>query len=272
MSLQSSGRAAGVDEIARLGPWFHNLHLPDGSETAPDHPLGDFPSYKWRELEAALPHDIAGWRVLDIGCNAGYYSVQLALRGAAVVGLEPDEHYLRQARFARDSFALSEDDLELRRGGVYDLADTDEQFDLVLFMGVLYHLRHPLLALDLVAEHVGRLLVLQTLTLDGMDPRRASTAEPSGEELDVPADVPFDARRTLLDERWPRMAFVEHQFAGDPTNWWVPNSAGVEALLRSCGMKVVGRPGGEVWLAAPDSAPSHAEETDQATRRVRGVE
>src|SRR4051812_58580 len=58
-------------EIASLGPWFHNLHLPDGTQTAPDHELGDFPSFKWRNIAAAVPQDLSGWRVLDIGCNAG---------------------------------------------------------------------------------------------------------------------------------------------------------------------------------------------------------
>src|SRR3954462_11362701 len=91
---------------AALGPWFHNLHLPDGVQTAPDHPLGDFPSFKWRELAPALPADLTGWRALDIGCNAGFYSFELAGRGAEVVGIDLDEHYLRQARWARERLGL----------------------------------------------------------------------------------------------------------------------------------------------------------------------
>ena len=62
------------DEIAALGPWFHNLHLPDGSETAPHHALGDFPAFKWAEIAPHLPQQLSGWRALDIGCNAGFYS------------------------------------------------------------------------------------------------------------------------------------------------------------------------------------------------------
>src|SRR6185312_14831575 len=56
-------------DIAALAPWFHNLHLPDGRQTAPDHSLGDFPAFKWREIEPHIPQDLSGWRVLDIGCN-----------------------------------------------------------------------------------------------------------------------------------------------------------------------------------------------------------
>ncbi len=75
--------AAQDGDIAALGPWFHNLHLPDGRQTAPGHPLGDFPSFKWRELAPSLPQDLTGWSALDIGCNAGFYSFELARRGAA---------------------------------------------------------------------------------------------------------------------------------------------------------------------------------------------
>src|SRR4051794_30300316 len=67
--LQSPGTSAGNKQVAALGPWFHNLHFPDGVQTAPDHPLGDFPRFKWRQLEPALPKDLSGARVLDVGCN-----------------------------------------------------------------------------------------------------------------------------------------------------------------------------------------------------------
>ena len=65
---------------AGLSPWFHNLHLPDGSETAPAHPLGDFPACMWDQIKAHLPDDLTGWQVLDVGCNAGFYSIELAHR------------------------------------------------------------------------------------------------------------------------------------------------------------------------------------------------
>jgi tRNA (mo5U34)-methyltransferase len=48
------------------------------------------------------------------------------------------------------------------------------------------------------------------------------------------------------------MAFLEHHFAGDPTNWWAPNHAAVEAMLRSSGMRIIERPGHEIYLAEPD--------------------
>src|SRR4051794_135699 len=135
-----SPESSAPTEIEGLGPWFHNLHLPDGRQTYPNHFLGDFPLFKWREISAPLPPDLTGWTALDIGCNAGFYSFELARRGAVVTGIEPDPHYLRQAEWAVERFGLR-DRVRFRRMQVYDLARVEEEFDLVLFMGVLYHLR-----------------------------------------------------------------------------------------------------------------------------------
>src|SRR5919201_1419452 len=209
MTLQSFGSTARRD-IAELAPWFHNLHLPGGVQTAADHPLGDFPAFKWAQIAPVLPQDLSGWRALDIGCNAGFYSFELARRGADVLGIDADEHYLRQARWAKEQFDLR-GSVEFRRLAVYELDGLDESFDLVFFMGVLYHLRHPLLALDLVASKAPRLVVLQTLTMPG-------EAEP-----EIPKDLPIDEREELCRPGWPKIAFVEHRLAGDPTNWWAPD-------------------------------------------------
>jgi tRNA (mo5U34)-methyltransferase len=237
-TLQSSGS----DEVAALAPWFHNLHLPSGLQTAPDHPLGDFPRWKWQEIAPQLPEDLSGARALDIGCNAGFYSFELARRGADVLAIDVDEHYLRQARWAARQIGLA-DRVELRRMGVYDLARLDESFDVVLFLGVLYHLRHPLLAIDLVAERVRSTLVLQTLTT------------PDEGEVAVPANLGIDERGAMASPGWPSMAFVEHELAGDPTNWWAPNAACVEAMVRSTGLEVVSRPAHEFWVCRRSGEP-----------------
>jgi tRNA (mo5U34)-methyltransferase len=233
--------------IAELGPWFHNLHLPDGRQTAPEHPLGDFPAFKWLQIEGCLPADLGGARALDVGCNAGYYSFQLAARGAEVLALDLDEHYLEQGRWAAQ-YLDPEGRVEFRQGSVYDLVDLAGNFEVVLFMGVLYHLRHPLLALDVVAERVGGMLVLQTLTM------------PGEESAGTPEDLPIDQRNRLLEPGWPRAAFVEHRLAGDPTNWWAADVACVEAMVRSAGMRVIERPGHEIWVCERDDAHDHARE------------
>ena len=229
-------------QIKELGPWFHNLHLPDGTQTYPDHWLGgDFPSFKWRQIAPHVPQDLTGWSCLDIGCNAGFYSFELAKRGATVLGIDLDDHYLRQARWAARQFDV-EDRVRFEKMQVYDLAHRpeSEKFDLVLFMGVLYHLRYPMLGLDIVCQRVARRMIFQTLTMPGEDVLTDTT------------EKGFEDRELLAEPGWPKMAFFEHGFCGDPTNWWAPNHAGVEAMLRAAGMKVTARPGHEIYFCEPD--------------------
>src|SRR5581483_1615859 len=165
---------------------------------------------------------LRGRTVLDIGCNGGFYSIEMKRRGAdRVVGVDWDERYLRQARFAAD---ISGADIEFRKLSVYDVAVLRERFDIVLFMGVLYHLRYPLLALDLIHEHVALdLLVFQSM-LRG-----------SSDVVPIENDYPFEVRAQFDCLGYPKLHFIEHSYAGDPTNWWVPNAACAEAMLRSSG-------------------------------------
>lgn len=227
------------DEIARLGPWFHNLHLPGGVETAPDHPLGDFPAKKWRELRVELPEDLSGWTALDVGCNAGFYAFELARRGAHVTAIDSNAHYLDQARWAARQLHLA-DRITFRQQQVYSLARESGRYDIVLFLGVLYHLRYPMLGLDIVTGLVRRLLCLQTLTFPDSE---QETQAPNAHE-----------RESLSGPGRPRMTFIEHAFADDPTNWWVPNHSCVAAMLRTCGMGITARPGRELYVCRPDPA------------------
>jgi tRNA (mo5U34)-methyltransferase len=221
-------------EVERLGPWFHNLDL-RGVRTAPDHFLGDYPRCKWEAFSGAIPADLTGKTVLDLGCNAGFHAIEMKRRGAArVVGVDSDEGYLAQARFAA---AVSGVEIELVKLSVYDVARLGERFDLVLFLGVLYHLRHPLLALDLLREHVvGETLVVQSLL------RGDEQAPPLSD------DYPFAERQIFEQPGYPRMCFVEERYAGDPTNWWIPNRAGLAAMVRSAGFRITAHPEAEVFV------------------------
>lgn len=220
--------------IQKLGPWFHNLTL-DGIETAPDHFLGDYPRIKFEHFRDAIPADLTGKSVLDIGCNAGFYSFEMKRRGAArVLGIDTDEHYLRQARFAAE---VNGADVEFRRLPVWDVGALGERFDLVIFMGVLYHLRHPLLALDLIHEHVAKdLLLFQSM-------QRGSR-----EIIELEEDYDFNAACPFDDPGYPKMHFIERRYSHDETNWWVPNRACVEAMLRSSGFAIESQPEDEVYL------------------------
>jgi tRNA (mo5U34)-methyltransferase len=229
-----------------LGPWFHNLRLGPHADvqTAPNHPLGDFPANFFEFFKHTIPARLDGQSVLDIGCNGGYYSFELKRRGAArVLGIDHDPVYLAQAQFARDQFGL---DVDFCQGDVYaiDQVVNGEQFDYVLFMGVFYHLRHPLYALEKVAKLVRHRLVFQSMERGVWDTAEFAT------------DYPIGERDVFMDDRFPRMYFIEHAYAGDRTNWWIPNPACTHALLRSVGFEIVDRPCHEVYVCEPGAAAS----------------
>ncbi|WP_405328554.1 TIGR04290 family methyltransferase [Leeuwenhoekiella sp. LLG6367-2.1] len=235
-------------QIEQLEPWFHNIHLPDGTVTAPNHFLGDFPGFKWEKIQAEIPQDLKGWNVLDIGCNAGFYAIELAKRGAEVLAIDLDEHYLKQGRWTAKQFGL-EHKIKFKQMQVYDLAQQPEKYDLIWFMGVFYHLRYPLLALDILSQKANGMMVFQTLSL------------PNSEEQDIPEDVAFHDREILQSKSWPSMSFIEHKLAGDPTNWWVPNHQGILSMLSSCGFRVTATPEDETYIAIKDKTLQSSMET-----------
>ena len=228
-------RAEIAQRVAELGDWFHNMDL-GGVATAPHHFLGDYPRVKFKGFAHALPKDLQGRSVLDIGCNGGFYAIEMKRRGAGrVVAMDTEPHYLAQARFAAEVSGF--DDIQFRRMNVYDVASLGERFDVVIFMGVFYHLRHPLLALDLIHEHVaGDLMLFQSMQ------RGSDQVAP------IKADYPFTETKAFNQPGWPKLHLVEQSYCGDPTNWFVPNAAGAQALLRTAGFDIVGHPEEEVYL------------------------
>jgi tRNA (mo5U34)-methyltransferase len=240
--------------VEALGPWFHNLDL-GGVRTAPSHFLGDYPAVKWQRFADAISPDLAGRSVLDIGCNAGFYSMEMKRRGAArVLGIDSEDEYLHQARFAAEVNGL---DIEFRNMSVYDVALLAEKFDVVLFMGVFYHLRHPLLALDLIHEHVTR----DTLVFQSMQ-RGSNTVETVERDYDFWEIEHFDL------PGYPKLHFVEQRYADDPTNWWIPNRACVEAMLRSAGFEIIGHPEEEVFVCRHVPRPPAADPVYPARERA----
>ena len=186
--------------------WFHRIDLGDGLVT----PGVDDSPRKLAEIR--MPADLSGQSVLDIGAYDGFFSFEAERRGAArVVAMdnwgEPECSSKAGFEFARRVLGSRVEDV---KGDVQALDPSRlGTFDLVLFMGVLYHLRHPLLGLEKVASVSRGLLILET-------------------------------HADLLDLRRPAMAFYPgRELAGDSTNWWGPNGAAVEAMLRAVGFRRV---------------------------------
>jgi len=205
--------------LDQLGPWYQNIEVAPGIWTNPSLP--NHPRDRWLAIEPFVG-DLSGKTVLDIGCNAGFFAMRLKERGASrVVGIDIDPTALRQARFLSNRFGL---DIELQHRSAYDIIELGH-FDIVLCLGVLYHLRHPLLALDNIAQICRERLFAQMVL------------RVTADEF-VPA-VDYDIGEYAVFETpaFPRMFFIERSFANDSTNWWFATRSCFTAMLRSAGFR-----------------------------------
>ncbi len=143
-----------------------------------------------------------------------------------IVGTEVDDRLIQQARLVRECSGLHYD---IRRMSVYDIANLESKFDIILFMGVLYHLRYPLLALDQLRKIAGGIMFVQC-NVCGSDA-----------DFSPPDNIRLEELPTLTETRgFPVAHFIEKAYGyGDSTNWWIPNASCLKAMLRSSGFEIV---------------------------------
>jgi tRNA (mo5U34)-methyltransferase len=203
MILVQPGLQSRVDAIR----WYHTIDLGGGVVTKG---IDDSPV---RLARLQLP-SLAGATVLDVGAWDGFFSFEAERRGASrVVSSDYFSWHGRgwgtKAGFelARGALGSKVEDIDI---DVMDLSpERVGMFDVVFFLGVLYHLRHPLLALERVASVTGKLLILETV-VDMVGIRRPAVAFYPGRELN-----------------------------NDPTNWWAPNLPALHGMLRDVGFDEV---------------------------------
>jgi tRNA (mo5U34)-methyltransferase len=188
------------EKIAALGPWYHAVDLGDGVVT----PGKVDPRPRAQLALAELPADLSGSTVLDIGGNCGGVAIEFARRGAKTTVLEIKEEFVAQGEFLADVLDLA---VKFRRGVVYDLPSLG-QFDYVVFYGLIYHLRHPLLALDMVRAATRRRMFLSA--------RLCESDDLVWEMSNVAGNV--------------AEADKEHWF-----NWWLPSASAMEESMRVYG-------------------------------------
>ena len=153
-----------LSELKRLEPWFHRIDLGGGLFTKTESVMGepvDHPLGPWQTIQKLLPRNLTGKTVLDVGCNAGFYAFEAKRRGAnRVLGVDGQRQHVRQALFVRKVLGL---EVEFRRLNVYELnLRTIGQFDITLALGLLYHLKHPVLALENLYQVTKELLIIET--------------------------------------------------------------------------------------------------------------
>lgn len=198
-----------LNKIKAIPYWYHRIELPFGIITpgwAPINPL----AYR-------IPDTLDGKRVLDIGAWDGYWTFEALKRGAKeVVAIDDFSDYLgsldESQRRAWESFDLcraalgySEDRCKRIDMSVYDI-DTENlgYFDIVFFFGTLYHLRHPLLALDKISSVCKNEIYIESAILDDFSPYRGGLGHGY-------------AGQQMVMEFYPGK-----EYCSNDTNWWVP--------------------------------------------------
>src|SRR5438105_14609512 len=151
-------------QLQKLQPWFHRIDLGGGIFTKTKSAFGEpveHPQPTWETVKVCLPEDLSGKSVLDVGCNAGFYSVEMKRRGAArVLGVDSQRNLIRQAELVRKVLGQ---EIDYRRMSVYDLDPiTMGQFDVTLALGLIYHCKHLVLALEKLFLITRELLVIET--------------------------------------------------------------------------------------------------------------
>ena len=206
--------------LDKLGPWFHNVPLTRSVGTRMEMP--EHPANRWRIIDSFVPQDLSGKTVLDIGVNAGFFSLEMKRRGAErVLGIDIMPHILAQTRFTSHWFELP---IELFEWDVYDVGALGS-FDIVVFLGVLYHLKHPLYALEKIESVCKSTLYFQ------------SVVRGSGKDFE-PADDYLMSETAVFDlPEYPKLYFVEKSFNGDVSNWWMATRSCLKAMLRVAGFR-----------------------------------
>lgn len=219
MSINTVVTQEDVDKLY----WRYKMDLGNGIKTSgPVDPATKLANIK-------LPEDLTGWTVLDVGAWDGPHSFECERRGAArVVALDSEKWAWRNRnipsvtqRGGKGSFQLARAAL---RSTVEDISmevedispETVGTFDLVLFLGVLYHMRHPLLCLEKLFTVTEKLLIVGTHT--------------NGNDIEDSA-----------------MIFYPGKFHRDPSNWWGPNKRCVMDMLKVAGFSKVDIVGENMW-------------------------
>jgi tRNA (mo5U34)-methyltransferase len=184
--------------------WYHSIELPDGQVL---EGIQSIPHLKGRLARFPVPENLTGKRVLDIGAWDGWFSFEMERRGADVVAVDCID--MERFRLARQ---LLNSNVDYRILDVDELSpETVGRFDIVMFFGVLYHLRHPLLALERICQLAREMALVESFVID--------EGIPPGEQ---PA-------RAMLE------FYETDELGGQVDNWYGPNTPCLLAMCRAAG-------------------------------------
>lgn len=213
--------------VKALEPWFHKIELPFGISTKTASYAGEddnHPIPTWAHISQALPDSLEGKSVLDVGCNGGFYSIEARRRGASrVLGVDARQWHVRQARFATTALNLT--NITFRRVSLYEMNPaTVGTYDVVLALGLIYHLKHIFHGLETLFAITDDLLIVETAIV------------PPSMGLQV-------AENTYGYDQKPYYPLVvignEADHSEPSCNWFIPTVSAVYGMLHSVGFEAI---------------------------------
>lgn len=209
--------------VRKLAPWFHQIDLPGGLQTKTESYFGedaDHPKPTWAKVRQAFPDSFAGKRVLDVGCNAGFYSFEALERGAEyVLGVDAVRWQVQQARFVAQAKGVANADFQ--RASIYELDPRKHgTFDVVLALGLVYHLKHLIAGLERLFTVTDDLLIVESAVISP-DDFACGKSEPVQRASDELYLVGFSKNSPSIQES----AF----------NWFFPTADALRAMIEGVG-------------------------------------
>jgi len=212
-------------KISNIPFWYHRITLPGGIITPGWAPLAP-DRYQ-------IPDDLTGLRVLDVGAWDGYWTFEALARGAREVLAIDDfsdrldeQHNVPRPKWesfdlCRSALGYSEDRCHRSEMNIYDISpDIIGAFDIVFFFGTLYHLRHPLLALDTLASVCKGSIFVESAICDDFSPYRG-------------LGQGFRERQMVME------FYPDKQLGENSTNWWAPTLDCLGHMIRVAGFSDV---------------------------------
>jgi tRNA (mo5U34)-methyltransferase len=179
--------------------FMHSFCFPDGVTHEGAVPVDllntNFASFKLGDLKDKT--------VLDVGCSNGFQSIECAKRGAIVTAIDIDQEALDEIHKWIDRYSIP--NIETKLLDVYDLDSLNQKYDIVLFLGLIYHLRHPLLGLEIVSRRAKDILIVETHAAISSD--------------------------TIME------FYSADQINNDPSNWWGPSPSCLDQMIKDVGCK-----------------------------------
>ena len=223
------------EQIEALGPWFYEFDLGEGRRTPSSLPPEVQPIHQTRlgmVMGAVKGHfgtRLAQIRAIDVGCHEGFYSVALAREGVkSVLGVDVREGNLAKARFVGAALGLA--NVEWRQGNCEDLrVEETGEFELCLFLGLLYHLENPMLCLRNISRLTREVCVVETQVIDEVE----GAAEWGSQEW----TRPYHGVLALIDESGE--FYNRNTEAGASPIATCPSPRALEFMLKQAGFRRV---------------------------------